>query len=173
MQIEKTNLEGVLLIKPDVFEDFRGQYVMVFNRREYLSPSGSVIQEGYFVEDCVSTSHKGVLRGIHADFACHKLMSVLHGEIYYVVVDCLESSPTFGKWQSFILSDKNHYQIYKPAKYGAGFLALTDDVVFHYKQSAFYDPKRQVTFLWNDPRFNIFWPVKDPILSERDISGHF
>lgn len=167
MEITKTSLEGVLLIKPDVFEDHRGQFVVTYNRELYKKHGVNL----EFVEEDISMSTKGVLRGIHYDPLCWKLTDVLHGTIYCVLVDCDEKSPTFGKWQSFIHSDRNHLQLFRPPKYGTAFLALTDEVIFHYKQSEYYDPKRQLTFRWDDPRFGIWWPTTEPILSERDEMG--
>jgi len=164
--IESQKLPGVKLIVPDVHEDHRGDYVMLY--REDLPPYSEMPR---FVEHCVSTSRKGVLRGIHADYECDKLIEVLHGEIYYVVVDCLETSPTFSRVESYILSGRNHHQVFKPARYGTGFLALTDDVVFHYLQSQPYDERRQVTWRWDDPRLKVWWPTRLPILSKRDVTG--
>ena len=152
---QSDRLPGVRIFVPDQFEDFRGKYVMMYNKQEYGLPVD-------FVEDCVSTSRKGTLRGFHIDPICHKLISVLHGQIYYIVLD-VET----GIWESFILTGDDFMAIYKPPQYAAGFLALTDDVVFHYKQSEYYYPARQKTYPWNG--YGIPWPVLgEPILSERD-----
>ncbi|KKN87068.1 hypothetical protein LCGC14_0263380 [marine sediment metagenome] len=171
MEIVKTQLDDVLLIKPDIFEDFRGDYVMTHNQRLYRETGIDVD----FVEENVSISTKDVLRGIHYSPSCWKLNQCLYGRLYYVVVNCEEFHPEFGKWQSFILSDKNHYQLFKHPRYGSGFLVLSDHAVFHYKQSEYYAPlnPNQKTFKWDDPRFNIWWPTKDPILSQRDEVGHY
>lgn len=169
MEVLKTSLEGVLLIKPDIFEDFRGHYVMTYSEELYKKHGITT----KFVEQDISTSTKGVLRGIHVDFACDKIYEIVHGMAYYVIVNCLEKDPEFGKWEAFILTGDNHRQIYKPAKYGAGFLALSELVILHYLQSSYYDPSRQLTFAWNDPRFGIWWPTKEPILSRRDIEGKY
>ena len=172
MEIVKTQLDDVLLIKPDIFEDFRGDYVMTFNRELYRKTGGIYAD---FVEEDVSTSTKGVLRGIHYSPSCWKLNQCLYGRLYYVVVNCDEKHPEFGKWQAFILSDRNHYQLFKHPRYASGFLVLSDYAVFHYMQSEYYDPENpnQKTFKWDDPRFNIWWPTKDPILSQRDEVGHY
>lgn len=171
MEIVKTQLDDVLLIKPDIFEDFRGDYVMTYNQRLYPKPGIGV----GFVEEDISMSTKGVLRGIHYSPSCWKLNQCLYGRLYYVVVNCDEKHPEFGKWQAFILSDKNHYQLFKHPRYASGFLVLSDHAVFHYMQSEYYDPENpnQKTFKWDDPRFNIWWPTKDPILSQRDEVGHY
>jgi len=169
MEIIKTKLEGVLLIKPDVFYDFRGEYVMTYNEELYKKHGIDV----KFVEEDISTSAKGVLRGIHYDPVCWKLTDVLHGSIYNVLTDCDEKSDSFGKWEAFILSDKNHFQLFRHPRYGSAFLALEDNTVFHYMQSEYYVRSRQKTFMWNDPRFNIWWPklTPFPILSQRDETG--
>lgn len=163
-RVLKTELEGVLLIIPSVFEDFRGQYVEIYNKRLYKEMG---IAED-FVEQDISVSTKHVLRGIHGDPKTSKLISCLHGKFYLVVVNCVGCSDSFGKWQSFVLSDTNRYQVLIPAGYGNAHLVLSEQAIFHYSQSAYYDPKSQFTYRWNDPRFNIWWPVKDPILSRRD-----
>ena len=174
MKVIETQLDGVFLIKPDIFEDFRGDYVMVYNdnlyAKEIYDRTGISIR---FVEHDISTSTKGVLRGIHYDPKCWKINQCLYGRIYHVVVDCDVESPTFGKWQAFILSDRNRYQLLKHPRYGNSFLVLSDYAVFMYYQSEYYDPARQKTFLWNDPRFNIWWPIKNPIVSQRDEEGHY
>lgn len=167
-EFRKTKLPGVVLIVPDLFEDWRGHYVMTYNRDLYHAHGITAD----FVEQDLSTSTKGVLRGIHVDFACEKIYEIIFGKAYYVLVDCQEG-PTFGNWEAFILTGENHHQLYKPPRYGAGFLALTDDVVLHYFQSQSYDPKRQTTLLWNDPRLKIWWPTATPLLSRRDIEGHY
>lgn len=169
MEIVKTELDDVFLIKPDIHTDFRGDYVMTYHEELYGRFGIK------FVEHDISISTKGVLRGIHYSPNCWKLNQCLYGSIYCVVVNCDEKDPEFGKWQAFTLSDRNHHQILKHPKYGSSFLALTDNVVFHYLQSEYYNAEKpnQKTFMWNDPRFNIWWPTKNPILSRRDEEGHY
>lgn len=169
MQILKTKLDGVLLIKLDVFEDHRGEYIEIYNE-EFYRKNGINIK---FVQDDISVSTKNVLRGIHGDNETWKLISCLYGRFYLVVVNCDTDSKNFGKWQSFILSDNNKAQVLVPPKYGNGHLVLSEKTIFHYKQSSYYDPSRQFTYKWNDSRFNISWPIKDPILSKRDELGHY
>lgn len=169
MQVNKTALEGVLLIELDVFRDHRGEYVETYNEELYRKYGINV----KFVEDDISVSLKNVLRGIHGDAVTWKLISCLYGKFYLVVLDCDRESPSFGKWESFELSDRNRQQVLVPPKYGNGHLVLSDIAVFHYKQSTYYDPKRQFTYKWDDPRFNITWPIKKPMLSKRDELGHF
>jgi dTDP-4-dehydrorhamnose 3,5-epimerase len=169
MIAEKTNLDGVLLIKPDVHEDHRGFYVETYNEEVYNKHGVNV----KFVQDDISVSTKNVLRGIHGDNETWKLISCLYGKFYFVVVNCDKESKTFGRWQSFTLSDTNRHQVLVPPKHGNGHLVLSDLTIFHYKQSSYYQPGRQFTYLWNDPKLNIWWPIKNPILSTRDELGHF
>ncbi len=164
-----TRLDGVLLIKPDFFKDNRGEYIETYNEDLYKNKGINI----KFIQDDISVSIKNVLRGIHGDNETWKLISCLYGEFYFVVVDCDTDSKNFGKWQSFVLSDKNRVQILVPPKYGNAHLVLSDKAIFHYKQSTYYEPERQFTYKWDDPRFNISWPVKNPILSKRDELGHF
>ena len=164
MQVVKTKLNKVLLIKPDVFEDHRGFYVQTYNEKDYKKHGINI----KFVEDDISVSTKNVLRGIHGDNKTWKLISCLYGKFYFVVVDCDKASHDFGKWESFILSDVNRHQVLVPPKFGNAHLVLSDVDIFSYKQSEYYDPKAQFTHKWNDPKFNIKWPMKNPILSKRD-----
>jgi len=167
--VSKTRLPGVLLIRPDVFTDFRGQYVETYNRKMYRGAGIDVT----FVQDDISVSKKNVLRGIHGDDRTWKIISCLWGEFYFVVVNCDTSSREFGRWQSFILSARNRHQVLVPPKHGNGHLVLSDRTIFHYKQSHYYDPSRQFTYVWNDPRLQIRWPIEKPILSKRDEAGHY
>lgn len=169
MEVIKTKLEGVLLIKLDVFKDHRGEYVETYDEDLYRENGIDV----KFVEDDISISRKGVLRGIHSDSEAWKLVSCLWGKFYLVIVNCDSDSKDFGKWQHFTLSDSNRQQVLAPPKHGVAHLVLSDKTIFHYKQSAHYDPSRQSTYQWNDPRFNIPWPIKKPILSKRDELGHY
>ena len=169
IKVSKTNLKGVLQIFPDIFKDFRGQFVETYNEELYKKNGINV----KFTQDDISFSKKNVLRGIHSDSNAWKLVSCISGKIYVVIVNCDEKSKDFGKWQSFILSEEDKSQILIPPKYGCGQLVLSKKAIFSYKQSAYYDPKRQSTYKWNDPRFKIQWPIKNPILSERDKAGHY
>ena len=169
IEVFKTTLDGVLLIKPEVFEDHRGVYIEMYNEDVYRE-KGIDIE---FVQDDMSISTKDVLRGIHGDAETWKLITCLYGKFYLLVVNCDEGSQNFGKWQSFVLSDSNRLQVLVPPKYGNAHLILSERAIFHYKQSTYYDPKKQFTYKWDDARFNIWWPVKNPILSQRDEMGHY
>jgi dTDP-4-dehydrorhamnose 3,5-epimerase len=164
IKVEKTNLDKVLLITPDIFEDFRGQYIETYNEDLYKEKGIDV----KFVQDDIALSSKNVLRGIHGDGETWKLVSCPWGKFYLVVVNCDTESKDFGKWQSFVLSDVNRKQVLIPPKHGNAHLTLSDYAIFHYKQTTYYNPKGQFTYKWNDPRLNIWFPIKNPILSQRD-----
>jgi len=169
MKVYKTKLSGVLLVKLNIFKDYRGEYIETYNEKLYKKNVVNI----KFVEDDISISKKNVLRGIHGDNKTWKLISCLHGKFYLVVVNCDTRSRDFGRWQSFVLSDKNRIQVLVPPKYGNAHLVLSNKAIFHYKQSEYYNPKKQFTYKWNDPQFKIIWPIKKPILSKRDEAGHF
>ena len=165
MEVIKTNLNGVLLIKPPtIFEDFRGTYVELYNEKIYKD-AGIAVD---FIQDDISTSTRHVLRGIHGDSETWKLVSCLYGKFYLVVVNWNSDSPQFGKWESFALSETNRLQVLVPPRFGNGHLVLSEQAIFHYKQSTYYNRAGQFTLLWNDPTLNIWWPVKNPIVSMRD-----
>jgi len=169
MIVERTTLDGVLLIKRNVFEDHRGTFVETFNIDEY-NVQGVEIK---FVRDAISTSSRHVLRGIHYDNKTWKLVQCMYGKIYFVVVDMRENSPQYLKWQSFILTDQNRHQVLVPPHFGNGHLVLTDYCTFHYKLSEYYDPANEKTLKWDDPKVNIYWPIKNPILSQKDASADY
>ena len=164
MKITTTKLDGVLLIELEAFQDHRGYYVETYNEELYQKNGIGV----KFLQDDISVSKKNVLRGIHGDSKTDKLISCLWGEFFFVVIDGRPNSPHFGKWESFTLSAQNRRQVFVPAGYGNGHCVTSDWAIFHYKQSTYYDPDGQFTYKWNDPRFNIAWPVKDPVVSKRD-----
>jgi len=164
-----TGLPGVLLIQPEIFDDFRGENTELYNIQAYKE-AGIIVD---FVQESMSVSRKEVLRGIHGDSHTWKLISCLYGSLYLAVVNCDGGSPHFGKWLSFTLSDKNRKQVLIPPFYGNAHLVLSDTAIFHYKLSSFFEPKGQFTYKWNDPRFNIWWPIKNPIQSRRDEEGRY
>jgi dTDP-4-dehydrorhamnose 3,5-epimerase len=168
-EVLSTELDGVLLIKRGIFEDHRGTFVETFNQNEYHE-KGIKIK---FVRDAVSTSGKHVLRGIHYDDQTWKLIQCMYGKIYFVVVDMREDSPQYLKWQSFILSDQNRHQVLVPPHFGNGHLVLSNQCTFHYKLSEYYEPANEKTLKWDDPKVNIFWPIRNPILSQKDASADY
>lgn len=164
MIVKDTKLEGVKMISNIYsFEDFRGVYGETYNKKYYES-----FTNVEFVQDDISRSRKNVLRGIHGDEKTWKLVSCLYGAFYLVVVNNNKESSQYRQWESFTLSDKNNLQILIPAKFGNGHLILTDEAIFHYKQSTYYGEYEQFTIKWNDPELNIYWPINNPILSNRD-----
>ncbi len=167
LEIEKTPLEKVCLIKkpPTRFKDERGEYVETYNEKLYKA-AGIGID---FVQDDISVSKKQVLRGIHGDQTTWKLVSCLYGEFYLVVVNWDPDSSQYGRWISFNLSAENRHQVLIPPKFGNAHQVLSETAIYHYKQSTYYDRAGQFTLLWNDPRLKIVWPLKDPILSGRDL----
>ena len=169
IEVINTKLKDVLLIKPDMFKDHRGEYIELYNQALYAQKG----IKAKFIQDDISISSKGVLRGIHGDNKTWKLVSCLLGRFYLVVINCDKTSNKFGEWQSFELSDRNRYQVLVPPKNGVGHLALTEKIIFYYKQTTYYSPEKQFTYKWNNPEFNIRWPIKKPILSQRDKSGHY
>jgi dTDP-4-dehydrorhamnose 3,5-epimerase len=162
MIIEDTDLDGVKLIKPTVHEDYRGTNFESYNASDYYEIPNQ------FVVDSISTSRKHVLRGIHGDHRTTKLISCLYGTIYFVVLDCRSGSKTFHQWQAFTLSDRNKHQVLVPPGFGNAHLVMSDECVFSYKLDQHYERSSQFTLRWNDDQFNIYWPIKHPILSERD-----
>jgi len=165
MDVQKTKLDGVLLITPPtIFKDFRGTYVELYN--DELYKKAGIITK--FVQDDISTSSFNVLRGLHGDLKTWKLISCLYGEFYLMVVNWDELSPQYRQWEAFTLSDQNRKQVLIPPRFANGHLVLSEQTVFHYKQSTYYDRPGQFTIMWNDPTLNLPWPVKNPILSKRD-----
>jgi dTDP-4-dehydrorhamnose 3,5-epimerase len=165
LKVEKTTLDGVLVVHPlTQHEDFRGDYVETYNEEMYRAAG---ITEK-FVQDDYATSTKHVLRGIHGDAKTVKLISCLYGRIYVVVVNNDPESSQFRRWQGFTLSDVNRLQICIPAKFGNAYLVMSDVSVFHYKQTTYYDRPGQFTILWNDPAYKFWWPIDNPIVSQRD-----
>lgn len=162
----ETSLPGVLELRPRVASDSRGFFLETYHKA-HLAELG--IHDS-FVQDNHSCSVKGTLRGLHYQLRHPqvKICRVIEGEALDVAVDIRAGSPHFGQWVSLVLSAKTHNQIYIPAGFAHGFLALTDRVQFLYKCSDFYDPKDELGILWNDPALGIKWGVTNPIVSEKD-----
>ena len=173
MEIKDTSLKGVKIIETEApFVDYRGCYKEIYNKKLY-DTLYDTLGDIEFVQDDISVSDKNVLRGIHGDEGTWKLISCLQGKFYLVVVNCDRKNSQFGKWQSFVLSEDNNLQVLVPPMFGNGHLVLKDDTIFHYKQSTYYGDYKQFTVKLNDSKLNIFWPVKNPILSLRDNIGPF
>lgn len=166
MKIETLFLEGVLVIEPQVFGDARGFFQETYQQRRYTEAGIDAI----FVQDNVSLSTAGILRGLHFQYPAGqaKLVYVLSGSVYDVVVDIRAGSPTFGRWVGTELSADNHRQVFVPAGFAHGFCVLSDRALFAYKCSDYYNPAAEGGIAWNDPALAIDWPVERPLVSEKD-----
>jgi len=168
--VKDTKLDGVKLIIPSRFEDYRGSYLEIFDKEKFNQATGTDIN---FIQDDISISRKHVLRGIHGDWATTKLVTVLNGSGYAVIVDNRKDSPTYKQWESFTLSGDNRHQLLLPAGIGNSILALEDNMIYFYKQNTHFIDGRQFTLKWDDPELNIWWCIKNPILSQRDETGGY
>jgi dTDP-4-dehydrorhamnose 3,5-epimerase len=166
MKIIETELDGVLIIEPHVFKDQRGYFFETYQRQRYTD-AGIVTD---FVQDNLSFSKKGTLRGLHYQHPHEqaKLVQVIQGEVFDVVVDIRRESPTFGKWIGRHLSDENKKQLFVPEGFAHGFCVRSDTALFHYKCSDFYAPDCEGGVLWSDPDVAIDWSVESPIVSDKD-----
>ena len=177
IQVSYTTLDGksghVLRIQLEPFQDHRGKYVELFNELDYKAVLAHfLLSPPDFVQDDISVSKKNVLRGIHGDTITWKLISCLEGQFMLVIVNLDPTSIYFRKWESFDMTEDAGVQILVPPKFGVAHLVLSDRAIFHYKQSTYYRPRVQFTRRYDDPLFNIDWPVKDPIVSERDSKSY-
>lgn len=169
IEVKETNLPGVKIITPTFFDDFRGQYVELYNKDLYKEKGIDID----FVEEDLSITMKHALKGVHGDDRTTKLISCLYGKFYLAVINFdYDDKENFGKWQGFTLSDAKKTQILIPPKYGNGHICLSEMCLFYYKQSHTYDISRQFSIKYNDERFNIFWPVEPIIISRRDKLGN-
>ena len=171
MQVTPTAVPDVLLIEPKVFGDARGFFFESFNRRAFAQASGLDLA---FVQDNHSRSSRGVLRGLHYQIeqAQGKLVRVVRGAVFDVAVDLRRSSPHFGRWVGFELSEDNHRQIWIPPGFAHGFLVLSEMAEFLYKTTDYYAPAHERCIRWNDEQIDIKWPLEGmPNLSERDARG--
>ncbi len=166
MQIEKTIIPGVLIIKPKVFEDDRGFFLESYNKKEFME--AGIADE--FVQDNHSRSTRGVLRGLHyqKNYPQGKLIRAIQGEVLDVIVDIRKGSPTFGKWVSVLISAENKTQVWIPKGLAHGFSVLSEIAEFCYKVTEFYHPEDEKGILWNDPQLAIDWKVENPVLSQKD-----
>ena len=165
MQVSKTPIDGLLTIEPKIFADPRGMFYEVYSENKYEEHGIPC-----FVQDNHSVSKKGVLRGLHYQVnpGQGKLVRVTRGEVFDVAVDIRKQSPTYGKWWGLSLSETNNFQLYIPIGFAHGFCVLSELAEVLYKCSDYYSPENERGILWNDPDLAIDWPVKDPILSEKD-----
>lgn len=154
--------EEIKVFEPDVHTDYRGDLWTVWN---------SINSNTLFNHDKISTSRKNVLRGIHGDYKSTKLVTCLHGELYFVVVDNRKESETYLQWDHMILDDRKRKMVLLPPGFGNAFFVLSESSVFFYKwayEGCYPDVQEQFTIKWNDKRLNIDWPMQNPILQKRD-----
>lgn len=170
MNVIPTEIPGLILIEPKAFGDARGFFFESFQRDRYRDAG---ITES-FVQDNVSRSSRGTLRGLHYQMVQPqgKLVYVTRGEVYDVAVDMRRSSPTFGKWFGTYLNDENHRQLYVPPGFAHGFCVTSEIADFSYKCTDFYNPTHERSLLWNDPAVGITWPkLESYLLSPKDQKG--
>lgn len=166
MKVLTTDLPGVLLIEPPVFGDARGFFLETYQAARYREAG----MPACFVQDNHSRSRRGVLRGLHYQRVQPqgKLVGVIRGQVFDVAVDIRRGSPTFGRWQGFILDDQNHRQLYLPPGFAHGFCVLSEEADFVYKCTDYYHPQSEQGIAWNDPDIGIQWPLRDVAVSAKD-----
>ena len=165
----KTSIDGVIIVEPTVYGDSRGYFMETYQKEDF-EKAGITVD---FVQDNQSMSTKGVLRGLHfqKQFSQSKLVRCIKGEVFDVVVDLREGSPTFGKWEGVILSEENKRQFFIPKNFAHGFLVLSDEAEFVYKVDDYYHPNDEGGLMWNDPDIGIEWPITKGMtinLSDKD-----
>ncbi|KVC76208.1 dTDP-4-dehydrorhamnose 3,5-epimerase [Burkholderia ubonensis] len=168
--VTPTAIPDVKLIEPKVFGDARGYFFESFNQREFCEQVADV----QFVQDNQSRSSRHVLRGMHYQIrhAQGKLVRVVEGEVFDVVVDLRRSSPTFGKWIGEVLSVENHRQLWVPPGFAHGFVVLSETATFLYKTTDFWHPEFERVLLWNDPQVAIDWRLDGvPVIAPKDLAG--
>ena len=170
MEIKTTPIKDLLIIQPRVFPDNRGYFFESFNQRKYIDEGLDLT----FVQDNLSKSDKGVLRGLHFQkppYAQGKLVYVIRGSVLDVAVDLRKGSQTYGQHFSIVLSEENHTQFYVPEGFAHGFVTLEDNTIFAYKCTNFYHPESEGAIIWNDRDLNIEWQIDQPIISEKDMKA--
>ncbi len=169
LKVEKTPLADLLLLQPTKYPDESGHLVETHQSDKYAQ-AGITCD---FIQDNQSYSLKGVLRGLHAQFKHPqaKLVRVASGVIFDVAVDARPDSKTFGKWHADLLSGMDHRQLFIPAGFLHGFVVLSDSAFVHYCCSDYYDLAGSFGVMWNDPDLGIDWPIKNPVMSEKDMKN--
>jgi dTDP-4-dehydrorhamnose 3,5-epimerase len=169
MNIIETPLSGVLILEPAVFADDRGYFLETYNVERYRAAG----LDASFVQDNLSFSRRGTLRGLHFQNPQPqgKLVHAVHGGIFDVAVDLRPDSSNFGRWTSVVLSDSNKRQCYIPPGFAHGFCVISDTALVAYKCTELYNPQADASLLWNDPDIGIDWPVTNPIISAKDAAA--
>jgi dTDP-4-dehydrorhamnose 3,5-epimerase len=166
MDVKDLELPGLKIVQPKVFGDARGFFLETYSAQRYREAG----IEQSFVQDNISFSSRGILRGLHFQKpgTQGKLVSVLMGEVFDVAVDIRVGSPTFGKWFGLLLNSESKQQLWVPAGFAHGFVVTSETALFSYKCDAYYSPQNEYSLLWNDPDIGVSWPVSDPVLSNKD-----
>ena len=170
MNIQETDIPGVLIVEPQVHGDARGWFKETWQARRYAEAG----IEGPFVQDNMARSRHGILRGLHLQHphAQGKLVQVVLGEVFDVAVDVRRGSPCFGRWVGVMLSADNHRQLWIPPGFAHGYLVTSNEAVFSYRCTDYYHPETDLSIRWDDPDIGIEWPiVGPPLLSEKDASA--
>ncbi|MBL8459233.1 dTDP-4-dehydrorhamnose 3,5-epimerase [Zoogloea sp.] len=171
MKVIPTAIAGPLILEPKVFGDARGFFMESYNARVFREATGLDVD---FVQDNHSRSGRGVLRGLHYQIqqSQGKLVRVVRGSVFDVVVDLRRASPTFGKWVGAELSEENNRQFWIPPGFAHGFLVTSDSADFLYKTTDYYAPEHERSLAWNDPDVGVAWPLDAaPLLSAKDLAG--
>ncbi|MBW2610205.1 MAG: dTDP-4-dehydrorhamnose 3,5-epimerase [Deltaproteobacteria bacterium] len=166
---KSSTIPEIIIIEPEIFEDDRGFFTEMYHREKFEEAGIN----GNFVQDNRSRSCQGTLRGLHYQFARPqgKLIWALEGEVFDVAVDIRRNSPTFGEWFGFILSGNDKKGLYIPPDFAHGFCVLSIEAEIFYKCTDLYSPEQERCIRWNDPDLAIDWPIKEPILSQKDANG--
>ena len=172
MEYKQTDIKGVFIIEPRVFQDARGYFFEAWKDEEFQQKVGKI----KFIQDNESKSSYGVLRGLHyqkGEYSQAKLVRVIKGKVLDVAVDIRKSSPTFGKYVMVELSEENKRQLFIPRGFAHGFLVLSDEAIFTYKVDNVYAPQHEASIRWNDEQIHIEWPIdsKDVLTSEKDLKA--
>ncbi len=169
MHVEKTKLDGLIVIHPQVFRDQRGEFSETYRLERYQD----IGIDSCFVQDNYSHSKHGTLRGLHIQFPFPqgKLICVTRGQVFDVAVDLRTSSSTYSQWAGVWLDDREHRQLYVPPGFAHGFCVVSRAADILYKCTDYYRPECQHTIRWNDPQIAVDWPLDNPLLSERDAGA--
>ena len=170
MKVVRTALSGCLILEPQIFSDERGEFFESFSVQKFRNATGVLLN---FVQDNQSLSHGKVLRGLHYQIEQPqgKLVRVVSGSVWDVVVDLRRSSPTFAQWIGVDLSAENQRMLWVPPGCAHGFVVTGESAVFLYKTTDYYAPAHERTIAWNDPSLAITWPVTDPVVNAKDAAG--
>lgn len=164
MQVTQSKIPGALVLVPTVHHDHRGFFKETFRAEEYRQLGIDVD----FVQDNISFSTRGVLRGLHYDVNVSKLVQVVFGRTYHVIADMRPASPAYLQWEAFEFSHDAHKEVFVPAGVANGFVVLSDIAYVHYKQGTYWNPASDRTVRWDDPILGVTWPIDAPVLSAKD-----